>query len=454
MKISKNEIDALNASLHITIETSDYEEKFNKELGDYRKKAQMKGFRKGKTPLSAVKKMYGKSLLASAVNDILGESLNNYLIAEKLNVLGQPIPSDEQPDIDFDIKELKDFVFVFDIGLSPDFEVQGLDDKLSMNVVEVPEETVTEEVEMARRRFGSEIFPEDSIEENDLVTLHAVELDGDNIKEKGWETGFSVLVKLLNDEVKADLLTKKVGDTFRFDVYTIEKDKDEKHVRKYLLNLDPEEEKEIGNFFEGTIEKVSRIESAPLDQDFFDKFMGEGAVSSEEEVREKIRESISSHYNQQTKNLLFREIMDHLMEKNRLELPEEFLKRWIKLNNENATDEVIADEFDAFSDNLRWNLIKEKLEVKFDVKVEAEDIKRGFKNRIATYFGGNIPQGIDLDKMADSMMSNQEQFNQVYNEEKADKLFHAIHEAMDVEEKPISLEDFQALVKKINAQDS
>ena len=452
MNITKNEIDALNASLHITIEPSDYEGKFNEELSKYRGKAQLKGFRKGKTPMNTIKKMYGKAILAETINNILGETLNTYLTDEKLDTLGQPIPSDATEVVNFDIKNLVEYKFDFDLGLAPEFEVAGMEDGVGKNVVDVPEEVVTEELDLARKRFGNEMFPEDDIEDNDLITLSAVELSGDKKKKKGWETGFQILVRDIDDEVQKEVLKLKKGGVFTFNIRTVEKGKDEKHVNKYLLNLDEGEEKEIGDMFRGTIDKVSRIAPAEINQEFFDKYTGqEGAETSEAEIREKIKSNIEAHYNTQTKNLLFKDIMDHLMEANSFELPESFLKRWLKLSNENATDEVIEDEFGAFSQNLKWNLIKGKLEKKYEIQVLPEDIKEGFKRRISGYFGGN-PQGIDLDQMAESMMKNQEQFRQVFEEEKAEKLFQAISEDMNIVENIISLDDFKDLVKKVNEQ--
>jgi trigger factor len=256
----------------------------------------------------------------------------------------------------------------------------------------------------------------------------------------------------MQEEVQKEVLKLKKGETFSFNIRTVEKDKDEKHVNKYLLNLDEGEEKEIGDMFRGTIDKVSRISPAEINQEFFDKYTGkEGAETSEEEIREQIKENIASHYNTQTKNLLFKSIMDHLMESNSFDLPDAFLKRWLKLSNEEATDEVIEAEFGAFSENLKWNLIKGKLEAKYEIQVLPEDIKEGFKKRIAGYFGGN-PQGIDLDQMAESMMKNQEQFRQVFEEEKAEKLFQAISEDMNIVENNISLDEFKELVKKINEE--
>lgn len=454
MNITKNEIDALNASLHITIEPSDYEVKFNSELNKYRSKAQMKGFRKGKTPMSTIKKMYGRSILAETINNILGETLNTYLTEQKLETLGQPIPSDDSEIVDFDVKNLGAYKFDFDLGLAPEFEVEGLEVGIERKVIDIPEEVVTEELDLARKRFGNEIFPEEDIEDNDLITLSAVELDGDKVKKKGWETGFQILVRDMDDEVQKEVLKLKKGDDFDFNIRTVEKDKNEKHVNKYLLNLDEDEEKEIGDMFRGTIDKVSRIAPAEMNQDFFDKYKGEeGVETSEEKIREEIRASIASHYDTQTKNLLFKDIMDHLMESNQIELPVAFLKRWLKLSNEDATDEVIEAEFDAFSKNLKWNLIKGKLEKKYEIQVLPEDIKEGFKNRISGYFGGN-PQGIDLDQMAESMMKNQDQFRQVFEEEKAEKLFQAISEDMNIIENNVSLEEFKALVKKINEQEA
>lgn len=450
MNVTKNEIDALNASLHITIEPSDYEDKFKQELNKYRGKAQLKGFRKGKTPLSTIKKMYGKSILAETINNILSETLNNFLDEEKLETLGQPIPSEDSPVVDFNVKEFEEYKFNFDLGLAPQFEVQGLDDGVERKVVEISEETVTEELDLARKRFGNEIFPEEDIEDNDLITLSAVELEDGKVKEKGWETGFQVLVRDIVEDKQEEVIKLKKGDKFQFNIRDFEKGKDEKHVNKYLLNLDEDEEKEIGDMFEATIDKVSRIAPAELNQEFFDKYTGqENAETSEEEIRKQIRENIESHYKTQTKNLLFKGIMDHLMEANEIELPDAFLKRWIKMSNEEATDEVIEAEFDAFSQNLKWNLIKAKLEKKYEIEVLPEDIKEGFKRRISAYFGGN-PQGIDLDQMADSMMKNQEQFRQVFEEEKAEKLFQAISEDMNIVENPISMDEFKDLVQKIN----
>ena len=452
MKALRTDHDALNVSISLTIEKADYESKFNEELGKYRTKAHLKGFRKGKTPMTTIKRMYGKAVLADTINNVLQEKLTGYLKDEKIEYLGQPIPSEGQENFDFNVKDLGNFEFLFDLGLAPEFDVKGVDetDSVKRYKLEIPESTIMEELDIARKRAGTEIYPEDSIEEQDILTIHAVELDGKEKKEGGWQTSFTLLVnQMADDKLKKKVLKMKKGDSFDFDITKIEKNQDEKYVRKYLLNLEEGDDREIGSLFSGTINKISRIEPAEMNQDFFDKNFGPDTVKTEEEAKAKVEESLQSYYSEQTKSLMFREIMDSLMEKNEMELPVEFLKRWLKLNNEKATDEVIEAEFDPFSKNLKWNLIRSKLEKRFEVEAKPEDIKEAFKNQIQSYFGGNAPD-IDLDAMADRLMQNNEQFSKVYEEVMAEKLFTAITEFIQVEEETISLDDFNDLVKKMN----
>ena len=319
MKAVRNDIDALNVSLSMTIEKSDYEAKFNEELTKYRAQAHLRGFRKGKTPMSTVKRMYGKSLLADTVNNLLQEQMTSYLKDEVLEYLGQPIPAEAQEQFDFDLKSLGDFEFLFDIGLAPAFEVIGAskDSVMSQYKIEIPEKTINEELEVARKRTGTESFPEDNIHEDDIITLHAIEMEGKEKKEEGWQSSFTLLVnQMADDKLKKKVLKMKKGDAFDFDIYKIDKNQEEKYVRKYLLNMEEENETEVNNTFNGTINKISRMEPAALDQAFFDQQFGEGVVSSEEEAKTKLEERLQGYYSEQTKSFMFRDIMDSLMEQN------------------------------------------------------------------------------------------------------------------------------------------
>lgn len=442
----------MNTVLTVTLEKADYEPRFNSELSKHRKQAQMKGFRKGKTPVSILKKMYGKSVLVEVINEVLQKELSGYLAGEDLRILGQPLPSEDQEPLDFELKELQDYTFKFDLGLVPEFEVQGVGPESAFEKIEVEatEEMIDEELEAARKRHGERQFVEEDIRENDMVKLLAKELDGEEVKEEGVESEFSVLVSAIsNEEAKQQLLSGKKGDTFRFNLFDLEEEKDEKYVRKYLLELSDDDEREVGQHYEVTVEEVSRIVPAELNQEFFDKFFGEGEVISEEEARDKIREQIEKFYNGQSEALLFRDMQEKLMELNEMELPESFLKRWMKSSNEKLDDEVIEKEYGAFAKNLQWSLIRSKLIKRFGVEVKQEEVFETLKNQVRSYFGG-VATGMEhiVESTAGRLMEDKKQVEQAYEKILSDKIFDAVAAEVTVEAKKTSLEEFESIVAK------
>ncbi|MEM9819864.1 MAG: trigger factor [Bacteroidota bacterium] len=449
-KVVRTDSDHLNSVLTITFEKGDYEPKFKAALNKQRKNAHMKGFRKGKTPIGFIKKMYGRAILAEVINDMLQDEVNRFLKEEDIEILGQPLPADDQPEYTFEVNDLSDFTFSFDMGLAPKFEVNGLDENNSFEkmVVKVSEETIEEELNNARKRSGNREEVEDAIQENDMVQFNAEELDGDQPKENGWATTFSLLTSVIAPEIKSEILGKKKGDKLRFNIFQLETDRTEDYVRKYLLNVgENDTDVEIGEHFEGTIDNVSRLAPAELNQEFFDKTFGEGEVKSEEEARAKMEELLASQANKQGESLLFRDFQEDLLERNPLELPETFLKRWLKFSNENATDEVIEKELDRFLQNLRWSLIRSKAVQKFDIKVSNEEIFEGFKDRIRGYFGGYGDELVILNT-ANRLMQDEKQVDQVYQELIADRLFESICEVVDIKEKPVSREELEEELKK------
>jgi trigger factor len=455
MKIVRKDIDNLNASLTITIEKEDYDKKFKSELNKYKDKVQMKGFRKGKTPASVINKLYGKGILADTINNVLQENLSNYLVEQKMNILGQPLPSEEESQIDFDLKNLKDFEFNFDLGLAPDPDLIGVSatDKYNKKTVDIPDSMVNDELDLARRRQGKTIHPENDIQEKDILTLDAKELDGKKVKEEGWVTTFTIMVDLIGDDkLRKAILKKKKGDSFQHDIYKLEKERDEAYVKKYFLNLDEEEEKEISNNFEYTISEISRIEPAELDKAFFDSYFAGKEVADEAQARDFIKEEIESYYNQQSKTLFYREMMEELMESNPMELPDGFLKRWLKYQNEKLTDENLDSEYELFAKNLKWTLIKNKLVDAYKIEVNGEDIKSEIQNRFKQYFNA---QGVDenyLNGVVERFLQNKEEVNKVYEELVANRMFAKLEETVEIKEKKISLDDYKEEVEKINKQ--
>lgn len=449
-KIVREDIGNLHAILTATLSPSDYEPKVNSELNKYRKKAQMKGFRKGKTPMGMIKKLYGKSVMGEVVNEMLQNEVFQYIKDENLDILGQPIPAKDQEQLDLQLGIQEDLVFRFEVGIAPKIELKGLDkdNKFSQYSVEVPVEMVLKDLDVARTRAGERQQIEEPIAEGDMVKLNIEELEGDAIKENGWAGSFSVVVEeRLFEEFKEELIGKKVGDKLRIDINKVEQDRDEEFVRKYFLGVEePDTETEIGTDFEATIEEVSRVMPAELNQEFYDQAFGEGKVSNEEEARAFIEKDIVKFYDRQAESLLFRDFQDNLLEMNAMELPEAFLKRWLKVANE-LTDEAVEKEYENFSKNLQWSLIRSKMVEKFEIEIKEEEVLEGFKERIRGYFGGHGDELIVLNT-ANRLMENKEQVDQLYQELMADKLFAELRKVVSVDEKKIAMEEFEKVVQQ------
>jgi trigger factor len=454
MEVVREDIDKLNAKISITISKEDYEKPWMDELKKTRSKAQLKGFRKGKTPMGFIKKMYGQGILAETVNNLLQKQMGSYLEEEKIETLGQPIPSEDQAQFDFDLKNLDDFVFKFDIGLAPEFNVVGVTKENTFDKMKViiEDKMLDDEIDLARRRSGEQIEIEDSIEDKDIITINATELGEDGkVKEAAWESTFGIMVELIVDEkLKKDVLSKKKGETISFDIYNLEKDKDEEYVKKYYLHMDENNEREVNTKFQGVIDKVTRIKPAELNQEFFDKAYGPDKVKSEEEARAFIKEDLGKYFDRQATALLYRNIQDDLLEKNPLDLPEEFLKRWLKSFNENVGDEEFNTEFGKFTENMKWSLIKKKLSSQFEVEVQPEEIQNHFIGQVRQYMGQYGMDDAFLAQTAQRLMQDQEQVNRVYEEILSEKIFAKVGEKIAVNDKDISVEDFNAAIKEAN----
>ncbi len=452
MKVSHQENGPLSSSIEITLEKGDYIEKYEQELKKVRGKAQMKGFRQGKTPRSVIEKMYGKGILAESINEILQEKLWDAIKEKELSVILSPIISQDQEQYDFNIKNMVDYAFTFDVGMKPDFTLQGADKESSINHVKIvaDDEIVNKEFEMVRKRLGTEVSGEKDINDEDRVTIHANEIDEKgNVVKKGWETGFQVLVNTLKEEYKEQLLGKDKDFEFDFDIYVLEKDRKEDYVKKYLLNLDENEEKEIGRMFRGKINEIHRIEPAEVNQEFFDKYLGEGIVTTEEEAKEKIRENISEYYAGQATAFLHRNIMDKLIDENPMEMPKEFIRKWLIRNNEEVTAEQIDSEIDAFITNMKWDLISDQVKEKYEAEVKTEDVRAKIKVQISQYFGGQMPN-MDIEPLVDNLMKDEKQFKQAYQEAASEKVLQSVADNITLVEEEVSLEKFGEMVKEMN----
>lgn len=451
-KVVRKDIDNLNAELTVTIEKADVESTLTPKLNDVRKKAQLKGFRKGKTPMGFIKKMYGQSLLVETVNESLQKGLMDYLKDEEINILGQPIPAAEQTTLNFDINNLGDYTFVFDIGISPAFELTGVDDKtkIDRNAVKVSDKLIQEDLDHALKQAGAPVPTDEAIDTKDMVTMDIEELEDGKVKAKGWAATFDVLVDTqLEDTFKEKIVGKKKGHKFQLNIQQVEKDRTMEHIRKYFLRVEEvDADVEIGDEFNAVIKEVKRVKPAEMDQAFFDKYFPEGDVKDEAGAKKAFEKNITKYYDQQADALLFKAMQDNLIEQNKFDLPEAFLKRWLKETNEDVTEEIIEKEFDAFSKNLRWSLIKGEIVKKYDIQINDEAVFEGFKNRVRSYFGGQQVDELIVLNTANRLMEDKEQVNQLYQELVADQVFEKAKETMTIVDKKISSEDFDEVILK------
>ena len=454
--VTREDIDDLTLALTISITKEDYQAKFKKEMEKHRQKSHMKGFRKGKTPMGLIRKMYGGAVLADTVNETLQHELFAYLSDEKLNYLGQPIPADGEMLSDFDPNNLVDYNLKFELGLAPEFDIKGISgaDIYKRKMVDIPLESVTEDLEGIRRRLGEQAEVDDVIGDKDLVKIQADELENGAKKENGWATSFQVLFDTQLSPVFSELIKgKKKDDEIQFKVSEVEKDRDEAYVRKYFLNVeDADADTIIGDDFTGKIISVSRIQPAEMNQEFFDKAFGDGKVSNETGAREEIKRQIEDYYKGSSDQMVYRDIQKMMLDNTTIALPEAFLKRWLKMTEE-KTDEQLASDFPTFANGLKWTLIRQKLIETHNLEVPEEEILEGFKTRIRSYFGGYGDELVVLNT-ANRLLQDKKQVDQMYQEMITEKLFKALAEEVTIEDEKLTKEAFEAHVKAIQAEDS
>lgn len=449
---NKNELES---TLSITLTKDDYKPLVEKELAKKSQSVQLKGFRKGKTPKRMIRNMYGQSILVDVVNKLLDEKMREALQENDLRIIGRPIPSEDQQAYAFNPNVDSDYIFKFDLGKYPEFEIKGLGEDVALEIydVQIPDETVNEELDLSRRRHGKQEEQEDTIEAKDILTLEGKELLEGKVSDDNWETSFTIMVDTIRDEaLKNSLLEMKKGDHFEANIFELEKDKDEQYVRKYFLNMDEEEDKEVQPMFQFEILKVERLVPADLDQEFFDKQFGEGKVTTEEEAREALREDIKKFYDQQAEQILFRDIQEKMLELNDIALPDDFLKRFLVSENEETTAEEVENDYENISKSFQWTILRNKLVEEFDVKVEAEDVRNELRGQVAQYMGGYAADEAFMNSMIERLMQDEKQVNTAYENQLGSKLFLRLKNEFKQTPKSIGLEDFQETIKKLNEE--
>jgi trigger factor len=450
MNIVKKDLDQNNAVVTLHVEKTDYAENVEKNLRDLRKKANIPGFRPGMVPMSLLKKMYGKSVMVDEINKLVSEKLYDYIRENDLNILGDPLPNEtEQPEIDFNAQE--EFDFVFDIGLAPDFEMDlSKDIKINYYNIAVTDQMIEDQIKGYQQRFGR-YEQEETVEEKDMLRGDVIELENGEEKKNGLQVLDAMLTPayIADPEQKTLFLNAKKGDEITFNPAKAFGNETE---LASFLKISKEQAKEITSDFRFKINSITRYFESEINQELFDKVFGENTVSNEQEFRDKIKEIIADNLKENSDYRFGIDAKKSLVEKFKdLTYPDAFLKRWLLNSNKNLTSEQIDSDYPKMIEDLTWQLIKEKLIKKYEIKVNEEDVenyaKEFAKAQLAQYGISGTNDDI-IANYAKSLLEKEETLRNFVERAGDNKVIAIIREAVDIQVKEIDAEEFDKLFEE------
>lgn len=434
MKVTKKDIDNLNAVLTVEIAKDDYSGKVDKVLKDYRKNANIPGFRKGHVPMGMVKKQYGKAVLVEEVNKLLQDALQKFLTEEKIDILGNPLPKNEA-EINWDAD---DYSFEFELGLSPQFEIDLKGKEITHYKIVADEEMLNNQVKTIRKQYGK-LISKDEVEKGDEITGTFTS------EEKGIDKKATISTEEIDgkEQLKA-LLGAKVGDTVTLKTKGMFAD-DHDNQKHFGVSHDDAHGLDVEVSFK--IEEVNTREMAELNQELFDKIFGkEGVVTSEEELKAKIKEDAEGQFTQQSDQKLLNDVVDSLIENTKFDLPEAFLQRWISNSGEEKISEEEAKaEFERSEKGLRYQLIEGKLRADNKLHVTFEELKDYSKGMIKAQmaqFGQMDPTEEELDSIAARILSNKEEVERLSEQMNTTKMLNFFKENAKLKTKEITYDKF------------
>jgi trigger factor len=444
MNITQEKINDLNAVVKIKIAPEDYTEKVDRSIKEQAKKSNLPGFRKGMVPAAHIKKMYGRSILVEEINTLLSETLNKYLTDNKVEILGQPLPvMDDSKEFKWDNTD--EFEFNYELGLAPsiDFDISSKD-KFTEYKVKADEETLAARIKNIRRSYGKMSNPEVSAEDDVLYAeLTQLSPDGSVFEGGITSTGSIRLDQVTDKEIVESLIGLKKDDVVELDVPKAF-DKNEVIIAK-LLNISEEDAKELESKFRVTIKNVNRLEESDLNQEFFDKIFGEGTVTDEAGFTTKITEEVEGMFQQDADRKLQNDIYTQLLDNVSIELPDEFLRKWLKATNEKLTEEELAEGYDDFAKNLKWTLIENKLIKDNNIEIKYEDVFATAKQRLDAQFRMYSPAPMPEDQLAQytaTFLKEKDNANRIFDEVKALKVFEYIKSVATLDQKDIPYNKF------------
>ena len=423
MNISLNKAGDLEGRLTVAVSPADYADKVEAKLKDYRKKASIKGFRPGMVPAALVKKLYGQSALVDEINHLLGHAVSDYIKENKLNLVGEPLPAVEEADA-IDWEKDTEFTFHYDLGFHGDFKVDLTKIKaIASYEIKADKKEIEETIENLKKQFGDQTHPE-TVEDRDLV--FGTFTQGD------WVEKSAIPMHAINDKSKKVFIGAKKDDTLKFAIDKVFVD------AKALALATGKKEDEVADLkgeVSFVVEDITRQVPSELNVAFFDKVLGAGKATDEKSFREQVETIVTENYKREAEYLLRIDAEKAILDAVKIDLPEKFLRTWlIRINEGKFTPEQIDQDFDNVKKDMRWNLIKNEIAEKFDVKVEYPEVVEKAKDMVRAQFGGYLSSnepGIEemIEKIAMGYLSDKsksDNFMNLYNQAFADKVSAAI----------------------------
>lgn len=434
MNITKNQVDALNAVVTVAITKEDYKENVDKVLQNYRKNASIPGFRKGAVPMSLIQKQYGKAVLLDEVNKLLQAKLNDYLVEEKLDILGNPLPKVTE-DFNWDAE---DYSFDFEIGLAPEFTVDlGAKNKLVKYNIVADDKMLDEQVERIQKQYGK-LISKDTVEEGDDIRGTFTN------EEKGISNTTTISTGIFKDKKTAKkFIGKKAGDVVTLSTKGLF---DDDHKLMDYLKVGHDDVHGLDIEVNFTIEEINTSEKAELNQELFDKLFGEGVVSSVEELKQKIKEDAEQQFASQADQKFLNDVTEWLLESTKFDLPADFLKKWIQTVGENPLSAEQAEEEYAKSENgLRYQLIEGKVITENNLQTTFEDLKDYTANvirRQMAQFGQMNPTDADVENIVARVLSNKDEVKRLSEQVMSEKMLNLFKEKVKYAAKEVTYQDF------------
>ena len=450
MNITRENIDNVNAVIKVSIEKPDYEKTVEETLSEYRKKYFFPGFRPGKAPAALVKKRFGKAVLLDEVNKMLSDNLSKFIVDEKLKILGEPLSNQEmQKNIDWDKDD--NFEFVFDIALAPEIEVTlGEDDKVDFYTIKVTDEMIDSQVNYIKTQMGTNEKAEE-VTETCLVKGNFIELDenGEEKEEGIRPEDVMVAVDRIKDEnTKSLFIGKHTGDTIVFDPV---KAFENRHEVGHMLKISHEEADNLNSVFKYKLTEILEFKKAELNEELYKKIYGEETeVKSEEDLRKKIKEELEVNLLNSSDRKFATDARNSIIEKVNPELPEAFLKRWLKENNKEINDDQIENEFEAFLKDLKWQIIKDFFVRENKIKIEDDEALEFAKEvAFAQYSQYGIYNAPDdqIESFAKMILEKPEEKEKLYTKLVEDKVIEIIKNKITLLNKEVTQEEFNELLK-------